>query len=105
MSTFQELCEAVFAGKTIQWAHSSDIAPLWVDVRGETHQAVIGAISASKKHISRVKPDIKVIAYRIYLDKHHTVQVWRNIVSQVELERAPVFIRWLGDHQAIEVEL
>lgn len=101
MSTFQELCEAVFAGKTIQYKSRTSE---WVSVN-DTAERVISHILAHESLTYRIKPNIKVITYRIYLDVNLVVQVSRNIVSQVELESAPVFITWLGAEQTIEVEL
>ena len=105
MSTFQELCEAAFAGKIIQIRDNFSLpVEKWIDFT-ESAEQVVRRIAKHPDLVCRIKPDIKVIVYRIYLDTHHVAQVWRNIVSQVELESAPVFLKWIGDEQTIEVEV
>ena len=115
MSTFQELCEAVFAGKIIQIRDNFSLpVEKWIDFT-ESAEQVVRRIAKHPDLVCRIKPDVKVITYRNYLRYDDANRTERDVElrvysdtfgnSQKVIEIGPHFIKWLGDEQTVEVEL
>jgi hypothetical protein len=109
MSTFQELCEAAFAGKIIQMQVRLSDPEEWADLT-ESPEKTINRIVKFSSSTYRIKPDTKVITYRAYLRKQERdveIRMWDSglAASKINIQRGPYFIKWLGDEQTIEVEL
>jgi hypothetical protein len=110
VSTFQELCEAAFAGKVIQCRDNVSLpVKKWIDFT-ESAEQVVRRIAKHTDLVYRIKPDIRAIIYRTYLRREGGdlgVRVCSpdNGNSVAIVEKGPYFIKWLGDEQTIEVEL